>query len=842
MKRLIAKILLCAVCFVSALFIISGIQSRGNTDMTQDMSSASLPIAYVRLDDRLVNPMHGHRTALDLSSVHESITPLSENRTVQIEIERYGLRVKQVRMEVRSRDGLRLIQSSEIEEMSVLDDRTSFQIEVKDLIDENQEYNLILILTLEDDRECYYYTRILYAPEYHSLEKLTFAENFSTKTFDKEQVNDLKRYMETSAKGDDTSFGRVTIHSSIEQLGYGQLNIHPYTNPVFTISELARQTASVKISYLASIREENKIDYYMVNEFYRLRYTVERIYLLDYERTMSRVISPEDKGIYKEGVFHLGIQAEEPELVESESGNVFAFENCGRVYSYNASENKLAELFAFYHDSDRDERTLYDAHHTEVLSVDETGNVFFVVYGYMNCGLHEGEIGLCVYEYNSLTNALEEQVFIPYEKTYEILRAQMQTLSYLSKSNIYYFILDGNIYGVDLASREVHVFAQRVGEEGFKISEDQSNLVWQVGPDVNHSTKLILMNLNTQVETEIVGEAGQYIKPIGFMGNDLIYGVAYPDDVYTDSTGITTFGMCRLRIQDDKGTLLKEYEVEDVYVTDASIVGNQLLLKRAKKAKDGISYVEIADDQILSQVAVTTTTNEISYQIDALYEKQLLIKAVKDVGSKNYMVLTPRYVIYEGEREATLAPNEAYAPYYVYAKDGVIGVTEKPATAVMLANENAGVVIDDTGDYVWMKGNRATRNQIMAIKAAQASEERSSIAVCLDTMLAYENVIRNSQYLLDEGQTVMSILQENIENATVLDLSGCTLDSILYYIDRDIPVLALTDEEAYLITGFNESQIVLMDPMAEGLYKKGIQDMADYFTANGAVFLTYLVK
>ena len=179
--------------------------------------------------------------------------------------------------------------------------------------------------------------------------------------------------------------------------------------------------------------------------------------------------------------------------------------------------------------------------------------------------------------------------------------------------------------------------------------------------------------------------------------------------------------------------------------------------------------------------------------------------------------------------------------YYVYGADGVEGIFRSPARAVSLADEIAGVVLNDEGEYVWIRGNRATRNQIMAIEKASVTEEKTSLAVCLDTMLAYEGVIRNSEYLLNQGENVYSILQDNLEDAKILDLKGCSLDAVLYYVNRDIPVLAsLNDGNAVLIVGFNQYNVVIMDPSDGTLAKHGINDTAKWLEANGNSFITYI--
>ena len=68
--------------------------------------------------------------------------------------------------------------------------------------------------------------------------------------------------------------------------------------------------------------------------------------------------------------------------------------------------------------------------------VDEAGNVTFIVYGYMNRGMHEGRTGVTLYYYDAVVNTVEEQLFIPYNKSFDILKADIEQLSYISKETI----------------------------------------------------------------------------------------------------------------------------------------------------------------------------------------------------------------------------------------------------------------------------------------------------------------------------------------------------------------------------------------------------------------------
>jgi len=71
-------------------------------------------------------------------------------------------------------------------------------------------------------------------------------------------------------------------------------------------------------------------------------------------------------------------------------------------------------------------------------------------------------------------------------------------------------------------------------------------------------------------------------------------------------------------------------------------------------------------------------------------------------------------------------------------------------------------------------------------------------------------------------------------------LTGCPLDAMLYFTNQDIPVLAtLNNGEAILITGFNQYQVVIMEPKTGRLYKKGMNDTAEWLEENGNRFIAY---
>lgn len=155
------------------------------------------------------------------------------------------------------------------------------------------------------------------------------------------------------------------------------------------------------------------------------------------------------------------------------------------------------------------------------------------------------------------------------------------------------------------------------------------------------------------------------------------------------------------------------------------------------------------------------------------YEKLVQIQVREEIQVKNLQVLTPMEVVFGGGRNVILPADNEREHYYVYDLGAAVGIYYDPAIAINQADDCFGVVVDDSGKTIWQRGNRVTRNQIMAITAQEATEEKGSLAVCLDTMLALEGIVRNTDDLLRRGKSALQILEENLEGrAQVLDLGA----------------------------------------------------------------------
>ncbi len=840
MKKTILKGLILVIVFLASLYIISTVYNKGNTDMTAEMGPATYPLVYVLMGSRQVNCLRGYAESMESNYLRESITPLSEGRKLSFRVDEYENTVTGISFEVRSIDGTRLIESTEVTDYEEKSGKIDATISIKDLIEPDAEYTLVILLNTERGKTIRYYTRIFSSSDYHVEDKINFVYNFHGKTFDKEEARDLTKYLESNSEGDNTTFNKVTIHSSFNQVTWGDLEVKKESQPVLYIKELDRQTGSFRLKYFISMDEGAEKTYYAVEEYYRIRYTTDRMYLLDFERTMEQIFRGTPKDFVNSKI-QLGITDSQVPLMESDGGNVFAFETENCLYSYNIADKKFVRLFGFYDEKNGDERTVYNGHRIKILNVDEAGNVVFMVYGYMNRGRHEGMVGISVYFYNSTVNTVEEMVYSPYSKSQELLMAEMEQMIYLNKNGRLFVMMNNEVYAISLEARRVDVMVSGLQEGSYRISESNKMLVWQSARDVYGETKLILMNLQDENQTEIKAGAGEYILPLGFMDEDLIYGLAKQEDIVKDNLGNIVFPMYSIKIQNELGVILKEHKQDDLYVTGCSIENNQITLHRVSKNEDG-GYEPAEDTQITNKVIAAGNSNKIEVVATEKYEKLVQIAVKQEVDSTAIKLLTPKEVLFEGGREMDMEEeNPDTDRYYVYGKNGIERIYLSEGKAVNAAFAASGVVVNNKGEYIWKKGNLSVKNQIMAISGSAETESGKTLAVCLDTVMEYEGIVRNAEYMLNHGENVISILENNISDIQVLDLSGCNLESMLYYVNQDIPVLVtLDDGNAVLIIGFNEANIVIMDPQTGIPFKKGKNDSALWLEENGNNFITYI--
>ena len=784
-----------------------------NTDMTGTMDKASLPIVYVSLNDEKINMMQGVTGDLEVRTVRGYLTPLTDDRKMSVIIDTFGGKLDTISYEVRSINGERLIERTEVLDYIEQGDSIMADFSIKDLIRPGTEYMLVVLL----DNGIYtakYYTRIIYGTDLHEKETVSFVSDFSDKTFDKKEAQSLVTYLESNATGDNSTFDHVNINSSLDQVTWGNLRPERPESHVVNILDMDGYTASFNVDYTLALKNEN----YKVREYYRLRYTEKRIYLLDYERDMDEYFTEEASRFVNDKIV-LGIHDEEVNMSESVDGKHLAFEQNGNLYTYRESEKKLVRVFSFEDRDEEDIRTRYDKHWIKILRVGESGSIYFAVYGYMNRGRHEGDIGVSLYNYDASLNQTEEEIYIKYPYSADRLKNDVNTLFFYDGGEYLSAYLAGNVYKINIEDRKLKSLAK---PEAIVVSEsNRSAAVLEKG-------KLRVMDFYSNKNYEIDKEGAH---PLGFIGEDFVYGVAEPQDVVWSIFGSYIEPMSTVYIENGSGEVLKTYSRPGVYVVGAEIGENEISLKCISKS--GERLINLPDEEIMHNSEPEKKSNTILRVATEDRETITEISLLTASSSAKLQLITPKEVIYSENRNVVVKSGTEIPRYYTYAKGQLAGVYNEPVEAINEANDQSGVAVNENDEYIWRKG-RDTSAAIDDITL----EEGAHLAQILNAVLLHTGVSMDTEKYMDRGNTALEILNDNIDGE-VLSLSGCPLSSALYYISKDAPVLASYQSKAVLITGYDNDNITIMD--GSTTEKMDIDRASELFESSGNDFVSYVL-
>lgn len=837
MKQFLIKFAVGIVSFIAALIIFGNLLNRGTTDMTVEMSEARLPVISFVSGNELYNPTFGYRERRDVMLLKNTITPLGENRSLAFSIECFGQQIEAIRMEVRTKEADRLIEDTEIKDFEKDGDYIHVYSSLKDLLDKGEEYALTICLTI-DGREYYYDARVEQREEVDVQTFLAFTHEFTDLSFgEKEEYSQLKKYLESNSSGDNSDFGFVNIHSSLDQVAWGNLPAEREGDFYTNLLAVQKDSASLKQYYYVRIGEGKDAEHYRVEEFFRIRRGTDRMHLLEYERSASRLFFEEDDVFFGDTLY-LGIDDGSVCLTESSEGNILAMVKDSSLFVANPSENRFARAFSYYNKENFKERPMTDLPELKVFSAGNDGKVVFAAAGYIPRGIHEGESGLVLYVFDLKKNTLEEKCFIPYKGSTLLLKANLSNLLYCNSNGQFFFFLEGSIYRMDSETLEVKVIAEGLSMEDFCINESGSMAAWVVSGDRRGADEILLENLETENLVTIKAGAGEKIMPQGFMRDDLVYGIAEVGDISVDAFGNLLFPMYSIKIQTEDGTVHKEYAQEGIYVTDCVFEGNLLTLSRTVKNEDG-SFKETSPDTIVDNTPEKAMKNRIEMPVTENYETVYQLVLTKEFDKKTLQIMHPKMILFEENREFEVEKTgEEY--YLSFAKGRITGIWEEEADAVREAFAENGYVINSTSDYIWEKKDYLLKNQIMAIRETSVPEGSSSLAVSLETLMQFEGFSQDADKDLADGKSPVDIMRKYMPDRNALNLTGCPPGILYYYLNRDIPVLVMfEDGSGILLTGYNSGEYVWMDPAKGTLYKVSKSESERIFEKNGNRYFTY---
>lgn len=831
-----------AVLFV--VFIISVVFFEIITNISESVkvskqSDATLPIVSINFLGDASTELHGYVNEMDPAYMRDAIIPLDSERNVNISIQCKDFDVDSLEYAILSLDTQRNISKNKLN-FNKKGDIITASFQAENLIEKNEEY--LLVLTIKnDEREVYYYTRIMQPEGCNEEDILDFAQYFH-KTALSDDAGDLATYIEPDPYTTSEDLSHVTINSSLSQVAYGTFDGEQVGDVRVSLTDISTNYITLTFNYLLTRKNDDKSEYYTCSEDFRIRYTADRIYLLAYDRTMEQLLD-EDSVVIKNNLLNIGITDPNVQYLSNETGTIVSFVQNGSLYEYNQTDRKMKEIFTFV-DNPTDPRLTYDQHQVLLLNIDESGTMDYVVYGYMNSGNHEGQCGINLFHYDAINDVSTEQVFITTSSSYQILNANFSELLYETADNDFYIMVNGTLLYMSLNELTTKELMTGLDDAQYAVSGSRRYLAWM--DEATVAEVIHIMDLETGSSFDIKANEGEVLKPLAFIEDDFIYGAVKKNDIMVDGAGSTIYPMYKLTISGistGKAYEQKTYQKSGYYINNIDLQSYTIYLDRIKIDADG-TILPVEEDTIKNSVGEQNKAVPINTAMDDVKQQVVIFSMTpleedEKLGKVDYEMTG--LVLADESRTVSVASATSSTQYFVYVGSKVSLATDDLIAAIAEADANMGIVLDNEPKYVWKRGRKSYQNTITGIAVGSSDSEASGMARALSAMLVHEGENVQVHNLIESGETPISILSRTLKGYDILDLTGASLTQVLYYVNLGNPVYAYTgDDTAVLIVGYDAANIIYFDPMTNTNSKMGLSDAQEYFETYGNVFVSYI--
>lgn len=806
--------------------------TAGKTIATS-LQDSTFPIISLQLGKYTVNTIHGYSSELDSGNIRESITPLDTSKSFQVKITENETKIKKLSFELRDISNNKIIETNTLTAFDSDKKDKIIKLKITEALDTSTEYGMQITLTTNLSKKINFYTRIkYYESDFFLKEKLDFVKSFHDATFNNGKDFNITNYLEPNA-GDNSTFADVTINSSYNLITWGKLKPKKLTDTIPVIKEINIETAAIEQKYYVKAETPTGTETYFIKEFYRIRYSGSRMYLLNFKRSMEALFNPKFISV-KKNELKIGISnAEDLEITSSDKNKKFAFVRNGSLWYYNLPEYKLHKVFSFENKKKDLTREKYDQHNIKILKLNDDGTISFLVYGYINSGDYEGRVGIILYDYNPEDNRITERVYIPLSTTYEQLEQDLGSFCYVNNKNIFYFSLNDVVYAYNIASKRYEILTENATKDNFVMLEQAKCFVWSDASNSKYAGNITILNLDNSKKLVVSSKKKQSIAVLGTIDSNVVYGYVRNKDIYEATNGEIVKPAYKLVISDCNGNILREYK--NIYVTGATVDDNVIRLKRVKKVNG--SFKPAPNDDIMNQKSNKKPSINITTRVTdkALTEKYISLPAGFLLEKKPSTDATEYVMVTENTTLHLKNTGNNIEKYYIYAYGGITTSMADPAAAIQLADEQMGAVMDNKSHIVWERGGKFLSKELSNISYPE--NQTSSVKACTQMLLqAAQHTVSVNEL---KGKSIISMLSKYLDQP--VNLTGCTLDEILYFVSGEKPVIGMLDNShAVLITGYTSSTVTWMNPDTMQKTTTSIINADRMFKNAGYVFVSYI--
>lgn len=870
--NVLVRVIVMIMVFVITIYFVNIFENRNYKNLAKEMNDAELPLAYVSYGDTLLNCMHGYTSDVDITLLRDSITPIDEQKHIEILVQNDKKYASGYSYEIRSIAGDSLVEKGDIEAADNGSGYDELDINVRMDLKKDMEYMLVVKASSEKGLAASYYTRIVVNDDYHEAELLKAVQDFHDASFDfnaletESVIGTYKTEYAGASTGDSFGLGHVNLANDYADIMWDGLKPTVVSDINIYIKEIDVNYAVIEMEYNASsITDQDVTSYYAVKEFYKAGYslvevsdseaggedsygdasydeeysytdeesqggqveetshTEPKITMFSYDRYVDEYF--DRTGIDAlNNVYEIGIvSSDDLEYRYVKNNRKIAFVRNGQLWMYDYDQGEIIRVYSFCADDYTEDAATYDAHNINIMEFADDGNLTFSVYGYMNRGDHEGKLGIGLFTFDYSTLEVDELLFVECNVPYEAMKTETSRLTYYDGQKFYY-MMGGKVNAVDIKNRKQSYIAENLSAGDVKVSADMSVMAFGENEDQSQNTRITLMNMKTGNSYDITAGDGECLICYGFKDSDMVYGVSDVADAGVDAD-LESFSETkyseesrdnipakRLYIVGSDGSQIKEYAKDGCYLMQVDVNANLLYLTRGEKSNG--KFVAIKDDFITfkeddNKQTIGTVHNSSITGYDRLYFT---------VPENIYLSYIPNLNITKEKIDdqnsyMIMTIEREKVTYHVYDNLGLSKIYDVAGDAINYAESVAGIVVSSDGEVIYRKMESQEYNTIAAgIFHHSTGIVDASLADCLYMVLNYQGVQVTEDEIKQYSDPVTVL--NTLGKKKGINVTGLSLDMLLGYVSDGIPVISRIDDGRYvLIVSYNDEDVRYYDPV-----------------------------
>lgn len=839
MVKFIYKTVALFFIFAGALFFFGKQMETNINDSGTRVGLASETYPHIQLgtQGQKVNPMYGYSAPMEADIIRESMTPLDQDKKLTVYLGESSSRLTSLRYEISDKETGEIYETGESNALSA--DQKKLDLTFNYGFKTSMEYILDLIGTSDQGREIHYYTRLkYYLDDSHLAEKMRFVKKFHKNSFVKSKADDLGKYLEPNSTNRNSTLASVDITSNTDLVTWGNMSPSVISDEMITMKEYNMETACVQYNYFVKANTDSGEETYHVKEFYRVRYASGTDYLLNFERTMEAVFDPGLASV-QTSQFKLGITNENSDRIfTNKKEDTMYFARGGNLYRYNMKENRIMKLYSMFSDEASYTCRAYDEHAIRLLKVDEEGNLYFCAYGYFPRGEYEGDVAVVLYEY-TVEGDLRELVYMPSSTTYQQLKEDFEEYGYVSSRGIYYFTVANTVYAYNISAKRLEKLVENIKSNSFMTMENANCYAWSSSLSSGYGESITLYNLETDEKAVIYRpDENTYVRLLGVIDENVVYGFVHKKDIGRSVDGSRVVPCYKLYIADTKGKTVKEFAWKGRYIQGIRANGNVINITLCKKDRAG-RYVKSAENSISNQSQMKTSKFRYTSRVTNKSLTEWYIQMPSSFEMPHKPETIPGPVSLTTTQRFVRLEQPGVTKYYVYALGKITESHESARQAIRAADQQMGVVISSNHQVVWERSGSFLQNSIGGLEMTRKGNGVSNLAACAYMVLKQKHINVDAKELTKKELPVYDMLAKYMNRP--VNLKGCTLEQVLYFVSNNKPVIAMTDNnKAVVIGGYTTTQLYLYNPETGREATVNRSEYETIFKNAGNQFISYM--